>query len=1475
MTRSPFRVAVLPVLCAIGAAMSWPILVDAASTTDHRVEEAEARSPYDPDGDGNQGEATAIKDRVAEYHRRHAIDGRLTSHEMYRRARWSYDRWLASENERINKGIEGDGWISLGPVNGAGRASSLAPHPTNPSIVLAGSASGGVWKTVDGGETWYPTTDGLSDLAVGAVAFAPSDPDIVYLGSGEGDTFEIPGIGLLRSEDGGETWILPATEDDVMAEFFFDLAVHPTDADRVVAGTNRGIISTDDGGATWEIRLVAQGGSYGFTDIQRSSSNPDLLYAAQWCGSGCPGSTARIMKSIDGGLTWAPTGNEGLATRGDSLNNSRVSLAVAPSDDQILYVAANIDGNVNGFPYGDVPKCGIYRSDDGGETWTLTADPGPFLSPQGFYNNIITVKPTDPDVVLAGGVWYVRTTDGGQTWTTTNPYDLPSFGSGTATVPHVDAHAFAWQGSTLWVGCDGGVWRSTNDGAGWQIRNTGLVTRQNYGIAIDPVNRERILGGTQDNGTARRNDEGDDTWSSEVGGDGAECAINPIIDDIMYATTQYTSVYRRTPPDNRWKTISPNSGDEDAPFVTPLTMHPAAPNVLFTGTETVWKTDDGGSSWFALGTGGTWNTGTVNSIAVTAADPDRILVSKGSSAVYSSRDGGRTWKLGLVGRLAHNVEISPHDPDLALASMTTSSSGLGGILRSTNGGQTWGPSGTGLPPFNIQVARWDPIDPDVVYAGTDVGLYRSTDTGVTWARYGDGLPASSIHDIRILPDGSMLRVGTYGRGVWELNIDRPDNTPPTVEITEPTSTVVVATVGDPLELSAHANDADGDEVNVEWILTRDWTRLDGGSGTGDLVSNVSTAIVSAGQYQVAALATDAAGAQASDWFTVVVSDPADACATPLVLPGDGPFPVTVVTSNRTGTVEDTDPTVPCVDTVANGEDAGRQGSTWFEFTPDQTGTYAISTCNSTADTVLSVWTGDSCGPYENLACNDDDEQEHCFGPRTDSYLELGLDAGSTYRIMVGAWVVSARGDFRLQVDCLSCAASEDRLYIVPAASHAPGAEDTTWVTDLQLLNPGEGDAEAALAFLPAGGDNSGAAETTTTLSAGTAVEYLDVVSGLLGRDGSGAIRIRTTTQLLVASRTYNTAAAGTYGQFIPGVSAETAVAPGATTRLVGLVGNDSFRTNLGFANTTDQAATATITLRDVMGTAVSIRTETLEPFGWLQINRVFSGLGAVNAAVAEIRNDSASAELQVYASVVDGTTGDPIYVTAVPEATPGSPVWLTAAAHANGVGTSVWRTDIFVANPSDDPATATLTWVGPSGQPSALATVEVAAGAIVRLDDAVSGTFGKSGSGAIRVATNAGRLEVTSRTYNQAETGTYGQFIPGVLESAALGTGELAYLPQLRQDDNFRTNVGFLNLSTSGIVVDVEYFDGTAGSLGTVSYTVPASSWMQANQAPPADLASGFARLRSSTPNAKFFVYASVVDRGSDDPVFIPATESD
>ena len=664
-------------------------------------------------------------------------------------------------------------WINIGPTKSAGRVSAVAVHPTNPSIVYRGTAGGGVWKTADGGVTWTSLTDNLGNLSIGAIAVAPSNPSTIYVGTGEGvlSVDGIDGIGFIASTDGGTTWALPVA---VSARKFFALSVHPTRANEILAATSAGIQRSTDGGATWTTTLSGQAG----TQLARVPGTPATIIATAWdITSATPTWGGSVHRSTDGGATWTKIGEPGVGPFHADVG--RLALAIAPSAPGTMYLlAASAQGDSRNCPDDPVDQRGFYRSTDGGTTWTLRSNPvsgscpnfTSVLAGQGWYASTLVVDRTDASTVYAGGLDVWKSTDGAATWQQKSQWNL------NPTSPryvHADIHDFAWAGTRLLVGNDGGMEVSANKAASFSSLNNGVVTRQYYSVAMTPASAPLVIAGAQDNGTDIR--IGTTTAYREViGGDGFGVAAHPTDAKVLYGTIYNSRVFRSTDGGSTFDEVTPPFGAETRPFISPLTMDPGNPGTLYTGSNFLWKTTNGGNTWDRtsstdLGDGG--RRGYLTKIAVAKSDSKRLLTSAGSSEVHRSSDGGLTWTrvAGLPQRYASHVEFDPSDANTFYAAFINTGP-EGRLFRTTNNGATFNRIDAGLPPFPIHVIRVDPVDAKTLYVGTDVGLYRSTDSGTTWAQFGTGLPAVSVWDIAVQSDGTLMRVGTHGRGLFEIRL---------------------------------------------------------------------------------------------------------------------------------------------------------------------------------------------------------------------------------------------------------------------------------------------------------------------------------------------------------------------------------------------------------------------------------------------------------------------------------------------------------------------------------------------------------------------------------------------------------------------------------------------------------------------------------------------------------------------------------
>jgi len=428
-------------------------------------------------------------------------------------------------------------WEERGPTNIGGRVADLAVHPTNEMIAYSATATGGLFKTIDGGTTWDPIFDQGDVLTCGAVAVDPQNPETVWLGTGEANaiSYSVFGQGIFRSDNGGQTW-----ENKGLAEgrYIARIVIDPTDSDRVFSavtgkifgtGSNRGIYRTTNGGTSWD-KVFALTDSTAATDLAINPENPDILYAAMWertrglnyRTSGGP--TSGIWRSVDGGDTWHELTN-GLPG-GD---RGRIGISLCTSQPNVLY-AVYVGANAQ--------YQGVFKTTDSGDTWTSigNASLDGIHSSFGWYFGNIRVNPANPLDAYVLGLYNFRTTDGGLNW----------FEAGANM--HVDHHAMAFAPSNpqrIYEGNDGGLYIST-DGGGTFDKVDNQPTSQFYAVEIDYQNPQKLYGGTQDNGTWRTLTGTADSYEHILGGDGFHCLVDPTNDQIMFAEYQYGGLCKST-----------------------------------------------------------------------------------------------------------------------------------------------------------------------------------------------------------------------------------------------------------------------------------------------------------------------------------------------------------------------------------------------------------------------------------------------------------------------------------------------------------------------------------------------------------------------------------------------------------------------------------------------------------------------------------------------------------------------------------------------------------------------------------------------------------------------------------------------------------------------------------------------------------------------------------------------------------------
>ncbi len=806
----------------------------------------------------------------------------------------------------------GPAWVSLGPTGApqgafsgafpglldSGLVNAIAIHPSDPRTIFVGPSGGGVWRSQDAGATWTALTDGIGPMPVGAIAIAPSDPKRLYAGGGSGRQSlgqYPPGVGFLVSADGGDTWKLSASSPG--AEFWF-LRVDPANPLVVLAGTDKGLSRSTDGGDSWTPVLTP--GAAWANALAVSPSDPSVMLAATFRtggaeafrGGACVLSAGalepgRLWKSTDGGRTWTENGNlPGVAP----VRRSRIELAFAPSNPSVVYALiakehTDANGCVDGASLGMLYD--VAKSTDGGETWSALGAAAALAglpNDQMNYASVVSVDPRDENAVWVGGLDNFRSSDGGATWKR-----MSAWANAIPRGPyvHADQHVHLWapDGSILYLGCDGGIFSTTDGGASYANLNQGLVTFQFYSVCQTSASPGLAMGGAQDNGSSLRKADG--TWTQVIGGDGFGCLLHPTDPNKALGSVYNESFYRSTDGGSLFGGVSikPGPGDSTT-FATKLVQDPSVPDHVFTATSlSLWDSQDFGATWAARTAAPIAGITLVRDFAVSPSDPRTIAVAANAGKVLLSSDGGATF--ALAGTLPVNtlssVLFDRTNPRNLWITTALATPGTEHVWASTDGGTTWSAisrtgKANGLPDVPASAFAQDPTDPNVLYAGTYIGVYRSPDRGATWARFGTGLPAVDVRALVPFADGSKMRAATWGRGIWEIALAAlpPDN-PPTAAIDVPSST---PTLDAGIPASFHGIAADPDAGDV---LTLTWDFGDGRTAAG---ASASHAFAVPGTYTVKFRATDAAGlfAEASRAVTVRVPEGSAATGPELLLP---------------------------------------------------------------------------------------------------------------------------------------------------------------------------------------------------------------------------------------------------------------------------------------------------------------------------------------------------------------------------------------------------------------------------------------------------------------------------------------------------------------------------------------------------------------------------------------------------------------
>lgn len=684
------------------------------------------------------------------------------------------------------------GWTSLGPGNIGGRTRSIVVHPAAPATMWAGSVGGGVWRTDDGGASWGPVDDLMANLAVCCMAMDPTDPRIIYAGTGEGffNLDAIRGAGVFLTRD-GDTWTHLASTGGPEFTAVNRLAVS-ADGRVLLAATAAGLFrSADPAHSAWRLVLNRALGDVSFHPADPSRAIAGSLGAGQ------------AYYSTDGGTTWDVASTDGATGR-------RVEVTYAAQDSRVVYASVDVNGGE------------IWRSEDGGQTYrmrmarTPNGEDANYLGDQGWYDNVIWAgDPSDADLVIVGGIDLWRSTDGGDTLADISTWWSP--GS-----VHADHHCIVshphYDGASnrqVFLGNDGGVY-STLDirtagadpdlprDSGWIRLITGYAVTQFYGGAGNSAGA--IIGGAQDNGTLRYTPAGGfNGWTEMFGGDGGWCAADPADPDYLYGEYVYLNIHRSTNGGVdaeyisgqfwdgaawRWKAVPYRLSDartRQALFIAPFVLDPTDPNRLFAGGMSLWRTDNLKAPNTAA-TGPVWTPikgpvdVPISAVAVAPSDAAIVWVGHAhrqgfasSGDVYKTVNGTAAvpgWQKvddnvdPLPGRYCTRITIDAADADTVYVAFGGYS--RDNVWKTVDGGQSWIAIGGSLPEAPVRSLVIHPRCRDFLYIGTEVGVFASEDGGITWSPTNEGPTTCAVDELFWV--GEVLVCATHGRGMFRIDL---------------------------------------------------------------------------------------------------------------------------------------------------------------------------------------------------------------------------------------------------------------------------------------------------------------------------------------------------------------------------------------------------------------------------------------------------------------------------------------------------------------------------------------------------------------------------------------------------------------------------------------------------------------------------------------------------------------------------------
>ncbi|MBI3510317.1 MAG: T9SS type A sorting domain-containing protein [Bacteroidetes bacterium] len=634
-------------------------------------------------------------------------------------------------------------WIFLGPDvvpangGGAGRINCMAIDPANAQNIFVGAACGGLWKSIDGGATWSSNTDLLPAISISDIAIDPANTQVMYLATGDKygiyfseQTWGQYSAGILKSTDGGATWNTTGMNYSLFNNAIIQrLIIDPSNTNILFAATNSGIFKTTDGGTTWNI--IRNGNYY---DIEMNPSNDQIIYS---------GDSLTFIRSTDGGTTWNVI--SGL------FSNGRISIAVTPANANDVYV-----WSVGG---------GFYFSTTSGASFVPKSDPSFAAQPYGYEDKVLEVSPVNANVIFVGGMLIARSINGGTNWATVS-------NATTFTAPnyvHSNEHALlfaAGSDSTVFSCNDGGIFKTINRGTNWSDLSNGLAIKQYYRLGSSALTPNLIYAGASNNGTDRITAV--NTATRVNSSEGMECLVDFTNDNIVFSSQENGAFFKSTDGGVTFNSIPVTGCD----WTSPMIMDPNDHNKMYAGGNDIYESTDNGNTWSNLTFGGL-DGSCVYSLEICSSYPNYIYAATFGN-LYRTTDGGITWTnitgtLPVSSAAISGITISDVNPDAAWITFSGFSNG-NKVYYTNNGGTNWSNFSGTLPDVPANCIEFQNGSNNLLYLGTDLGVFYRDASMSDWLPYNTGLPNVIIDELEINYGTSKLRAATYGRGMWESDL---------------------------------------------------------------------------------------------------------------------------------------------------------------------------------------------------------------------------------------------------------------------------------------------------------------------------------------------------------------------------------------------------------------------------------------------------------------------------------------------------------------------------------------------------------------------------------------------------------------------------------------------------------------------------------------------------------------------------------